>query len=343
MVLIMKFTTNNAEDRMTEHKEPKEIVCTPEVQSIQGTPQAAIQAPPQLHPFIERALETGQLDVDSMKKLMDMQFEWEANGARKAFTEALVALKAELPTAIEHDKSVSYDGGKTTAFTFTSMAKAMDVCQPLLSKYGFSSGWISKTLENGDIHVVCRLTHIRGHFDESELSAAPDRSGKKNAIQAVGSTKTYLERYTFLGLLGITTRDMKDTDQHAADDASSQVDHKKNAEAIAYIESKGLPLEEAERHIGRSSKEWTAADLDTLRGLIKERGLNKKQEVSIVQPQDAVVVAAKKLWGSDWFDELDHMLKEEHYPPIDELGRDGLQFALTEINDRLDAINNEKE
>jgi hypothetical protein len=39
------------------------------------------------------------------------------------------------------------------------------------------------------------------------MVAAPDTSGSKNAIQAIGSTVQYLMRYTFIGAFGITTAD----------------------------------------------------------------------------------------------------------------------------------------
>ena len=35
----------------------------------------------------------------------------------------------------------------------------------------------------------------------------PDTSGKKNEIQSRGSTITYLQRYTLIGALGLTTAD----------------------------------------------------------------------------------------------------------------------------------------
>jgi hypothetical protein len=46
-----------------------------------------------------------------------------------------------------------------------------------------------------------------------ELAAAPDASGSKNAIQAIGSTISYLERYTLLALTGLATHDMDDDGQ----------------------------------------------------------------------------------------------------------------------------------
>ena len=49
-----------------------------------------------------------------------------------------------------------------------------------------------------------------GHFETTSLTAAGDQSGGKNAIQALGSTISYLERYTILALTGLSTHEMDD-------------------------------------------------------------------------------------------------------------------------------------
>ena len=58
--------------------------------------------------------------------------------------------------------------------------------------------------------VTCKITHVKGHSEETTLSAPSDTSGSKNAIQAIGSTITYLERYTLLALTGLATSEMDD-------------------------------------------------------------------------------------------------------------------------------------
>jgi hypothetical protein len=71
-----------------------------------------------------------------------------------------------------------------------------------------------------------------GHSESTSLSASPDTSGSKNAIQAIGSTVSYLQRYTILALTGLATEDMDD-DGHAA------------AEPIEYItEAQAIQLKE---------------------------------------------------------------------------------------------------
>ena len=58
--------------------------------------------------------------------------------------------------------------------------------------------------------VTCTLTHEQGHSESVTLSAPFDTSGSKNAIQAIGSTITYLERYTLLAITGLSASDMED-------------------------------------------------------------------------------------------------------------------------------------
>jgi hypothetical protein len=42
-----------------------------------------------------------------------------------------------------------------------------------------------------------------GHSERTTLSATADTSGSKNSIQAIGSTVTYLQRYTLLAAVGL--------------------------------------------------------------------------------------------------------------------------------------------
>lgn len=48
------------------------------------------------------------------------------------------------------------------------------------------------------------------------MSAEPDGSGSKNAVQAIGSTNTYLQRYTLFSVLGLASVDMDDDANGAA-------------------------------------------------------------------------------------------------------------------------------
>jgi hypothetical protein len=75
-----------------------------------------------------------------------------------------------------------------------------------MSQYGLSATWDTKQ-ENNTIIVTCILSHSMGHSEKVTMHAAPDGSGKKNDIQKVASSVTYLERYTFLAITGLSVGD----------------------------------------------------------------------------------------------------------------------------------------
>jgi hypothetical protein len=60
------------------------------------------------------------------------------------------------------------------------------------------------TQKDGQITVSCILRYGLYEHTPTTLTAAPDQSGAKNAIQAIASTVTYLERYTLCGATGFT-------------------------------------------------------------------------------------------------------------------------------------------
>lgn len=147
-------------------------------------------------------------DLDKLRQAMELHERWEANEARKAYNQAMAAFKAN-PPKIKKDKKVKYGGGeKAVGYSHASLGNVTEKINTELSKYGLSASWSTK--QNGNISVTCRITHKLGHSEETTLSAAADTSGAKNSIQAIGSTITYLERYTLLGLCGLATFDQDD-------------------------------------------------------------------------------------------------------------------------------------
>lgn len=150
-------------------------------------------------------------DLDKLAKLLDIQERWDANEAKKAYHKAMSEFKAN-PPRIEKDKEVSYKTEKgAVRYNHATLANVVQQITRELSKHGLSASW--RTKQNGQITVTCRITHLFGHSEETELSASADNSGSKNSIQAIGSTITYLERYTLLALTGLATEDQDDDAQ----------------------------------------------------------------------------------------------------------------------------------
>jgi len=153
--------------------------------------------------MIREAIAKGA-DLEKLDKLLTLQERWEANEARKQYHQAMAQFKAN-PPKITKDKEVKY---KEVKYKHASLANVVDQITKELSKHGLSASW--RTNQNGDVIVTCMITHQMGHSEETSLSASADSTGSKNSIQAIGSTITYLQRYTLLSMLGLATGDQDD-------------------------------------------------------------------------------------------------------------------------------------
>jgi len=147
--------------------------------------------------------------VDQLEKLLMLQERHDANQARKAYHVAMAAFKLN-PPRIDKDRKVGYSTSKgNVGYSHASLYNVTNKINAELSKHGLSASWIPKQ-ENGAISITCKITHEKGHSEEAALTAPADDSGSKNKIQAIGSTKSYLERYTLLALTGLATFDDDD-------------------------------------------------------------------------------------------------------------------------------------
>lgn len=151
--------------------------------------------------MIQHAVASGG-GVEMVEKLMTLQERWEASQGRREFDQAIAAAKSEIPVI---QKNRQAHNGKYA--DFAAYARVVD---PILSRHGLSYRFRS-TQDNG-IRVTCILSHSAGHFEESTLVGPEDKSGNKNAIQAIGSTLTYLQRYTLIQALGLAASDDDDGD-----------------------------------------------------------------------------------------------------------------------------------
>lgn len=158
------------------------------------------------------AIEKG-LDLDKVEKAMALQERWEANEARKAYHDAMAKFKSS-PPEIDKDKLVRFTAGnKPVEYRHASLANVTAKINAAMSLHGLSAAWKVAQADK-QITVTCTITHRLGHSESTSLSAAPDESGSKNSIQAVGSTISYLERYTLLALTGLATHDQDDDGGH---------------------------------------------------------------------------------------------------------------------------------
>lgn len=205
--------------------------------------------------MLQIAVEKGA-DLDQLQKLMDLHERWEANEARKAFVAAKAAFKAT-PIQLIKNKRVRFDTQKgQTEYNHATLDHIAAVISPPLSAAGLSYCWETTQGDGGMIRVTCVLSHILGHSERVTLQASPDQSGGKNNIQAVGSTVTYLERYTLLAVTGLATAEQDDdggyvgfitADQKAELVALQQETKADTAKFLAYLGVESLDVLPAKR------------------------------------------------------------------------------------------------
>jgi hypothetical protein len=177
---------------------------------------------PTIHILINRAMSEGNIDV--AERLLSM-------AARRAFNKAVAAAKAKIPVIIK-----TADGHHGKYADFASIARVVD---PVIGELGL--GYRFRTTQiDAKIAVTCVLFHDEGHSEENTLCGPADSTTNKNPLQAIGSTLTYLQRYTLVQALGLAAS--KDDDGNGAGNFPGDVEYDPppgsiTAEQVIYLRS----------------------------------------------------------------------------------------------------------
>ena len=241
-------------------------------------------------------LASRAVDPGTVREMLAIQREHRAERAREAYAGALARFRRVAPT-LDKDREVVVDTEEDTTRTYrhTTLGHAMAAVNPLLGELGLNLSWHPR-VEDGVVHVETRLTHELGHAESVTLPGAPDRSGGKNAIQAMKSTITYLERTGALALLGLAGRD--DDDGRAAGAIEPE---QPPVELLSDDEATALDalLHEVERHDPGARRRWFAhyggvfASADNPLGLAIPAELVERAERQLERRLDECVTAAR--------------------------------------------------
>lgn len=187
--------------------QPQQAVTLPEVQS--GPLAMAMQA-----------LRSG-MSIADMRDMLNLQKEYEANEARKAFVADMAEFKKNPPSILK-DKHVSFTTTKgTTSYDHATLGNVCDQVIREAAMHGFSHRWIPARGEHGELIISCEITHRLGHSEVTTLDGPRDDSGTKNTLQANQSTRTYLQRHSLLLAFGFATKDQQDDDGRGAGNADA--------------------------------------------------------------------------------------------------------------------------
>lgn len=160
----------------------------------------------QIAQLLELAVNKG-MPAAELKELVTLAERMEDRNARKEFTRALAAVKAEMPPII-HSKKVDYvpkSGGRVN-YSYTELDELARVVDPILTKHGFSYNW-SQTFEKDRVTTTCTLEHDAGHSRSSSFTVPAENNSAASPQQKIGMADTYAARRSLIGVLGLTTVD----------------------------------------------------------------------------------------------------------------------------------------
>lgn len=229
--------------------EPVEFEAKPVQQTtavaMRSQAQTAVAAPASEADAMLGMLQTIIARPDVTPERVNQAFEFyqrvKQEKAREAFNAAMAEARAEIPPILKNRK-VDFTSAKgRTNYKHEDLAGIAEIVDPILGKHGLSYRFRTTAELNEPVRVTCIVSHRLGYAEENTLPGPRDESGNKNSIQAIGSTITYLQRYTLKAALGLSSA--HDDDGRRAEmkqgdiDPLATIDEKQQAEIKSLLEA----------------------------------------------------------------------------------------------------------
>ena len=159
---------------------------------------------PQLVSVLHALMTNPEMSPERVKQAFDFYKLIDTDQAQKAFNAAMADARAEIPPIIKN-REVDFTSQKgRTNYRHEDLAGIAKIIDPILGKHGLSYRFRTTNPPNEPVSVTCVVSHRQGHSEENSLVAPRDDTGNKNSIQQIGSTITYLQRYTLKAALGLS-------------------------------------------------------------------------------------------------------------------------------------------
>jgi hypothetical protein len=178
--------------------------------------------PPTLLDMLNRAIASGNLEI--VKLMAEMNKDFEAAEKRSRFDAAISDAKGKIKPIVK--TAVGHNDRK-----YADLASVVREIDPILSDHRLYYRFRTRQEDGRPIAVTCILGHRDGHREENTLLGPADTSGSKNAIQAIGSTLTYLQRYCLMQALGLAAAD--DDDGNGGNISAAQIAELETAISVA--------------------------------------------------------------------------------------------------------------
>lgn len=161
--------------------------------------------------MIERVAMNPDIPIDRLESMLALKERHEAQDAKAQFASAFARASSSFPT-------IPLNGKGHNGKPYATLKDITSLTRPVLSEHGLA---LTFAIETGDkIIVTAKLMHKAGHTESTSIALPADSSGSKNAVQAVGSSQTYGQRYTAQAILGLSLGEDTEDDGRSSGDAS---------------------------------------------------------------------------------------------------------------------------
>lgn len=175
--------------------------------------------------LLKAAIEKGS-DIATIERFVALAERVHAIQAKDAYLRAMAKFKGQCPPIVKSKlaKMPRY------SYKFAPLGYIADLVDPVLAACGLSYRWTTPKIQAEKITVACIVSHELGHEESSgdlemPIMGATQRNdgtgeGGANAMQRVGISLSYAERYSLMAVLGLSAED--DADGHGDEGGSGE-------------------------------------------------------------------------------------------------------------------------
>ncbi len=161
--------------------------------------------------MLMEAVRDPEFDANKLELMISLKERVDATEAKNAFQDAMFRFHENPPRIVKEAPVFGKNKDDGPQYYYAKFEKTVAQVRPALRAVGITATWSSEPLENGITKVTCMLRHTLGHEERSSMAGAPETGGSKNSIQGVGSSDSYLRKYTYLSVIGLVAEG-EDTD-----------------------------------------------------------------------------------------------------------------------------------
>lgn len=168
--------------------------------------------------MIVAAAADSSVNAEKVRELWNLAKDMREYDAKSAFNRAMQQTQEEMRPVVR-DMEVKNDSGVVTN-RYARLESIDRAIRPIYIKYGFA---LSFGGGDANTEITCEVIHREGYSKIYPLKGVMDSTNKaKNALQAVGSTLTYLRRYLTCLIFNIQLTNDPDDDDGRGSDVISQ-------------------------------------------------------------------------------------------------------------------------